>query len=70
LGTSIFLMLAYLLMLTVATFVLIIERNWFNFLLILCFFASSYAVILLNFHQKVKISRYLLEKALSDDSFS
>lgn len=41
-----------------------LQGNYFSLLLSILFFGAAYAVVLLNFRQKVQISKKLLEKIL------
>lgn len=65
-GTLFFFVLATLIFSLVALVFLFLQKNWMSFSLTLVFYLGSYLVMQLNFQQKLKITRNLLEKILTE----
>lgn len=60
-----FLLLSLFILMSIAFTFLLIAQNWLNFILVWVIGLGVYAVILSNFHRKVRISQNLLHKTLS-----
>jgi hypothetical protein len=64
-GTLFIMFLALFVLCSLALVFLLLEKNFVNFLFILAFLIGGYMVMMLNFYQKVKIAKQLLEKVLA-----